>query len=185
MAGFDWDSIEDEFKGDFKPYAADGTYEVKLDKVEKKTTGNGKIVFEFFFQEDDEQQYPKASRFFFSDEKKKFRMFHYRNILMVLGMSKENAQKAIESCEGKNNDEAITDAYAQTFNRGAQKHPKIKIEVSTEEGSNGKSYARAEFADPSIHFSNNKKPASSPSIDVTEESDDASDSIDISEIPFD
>lgn len=185
MADFDWDSIEDEFKGDFKPYAEDGSYEVKLDKVEKKTTGNGKIVFEFYFQEDDDKQYPKASRFFFSDEKKKFRMYHYRNIMMVLGMSKDNAQKAVETCEGKNNDEAITDAYLQTFNRGAQKHPKIKIEVSTEEGSNGKSYARAEFADPSIHFSNNKKSTSSSSDSVLEESDDASDEIDIDSIPFD
>lgn len=175
----DWNAMEDEFKSDFKEYAPDGKYEVTLDKVEKKVTPNDKVVFEFFFKDGEEYQYPKASRFFFADEKKKFRCFHYRNIMMVLGASKENAQKAVESCEGKSGRDNITEAYLTAFSRLAQKHPKIKLEVTTEEGGNGKSYARGEFADPTIHFSDNKKKPTNP-VEMAEDSSDLS----IADIPF-
>ena len=176
---FDWNNMEDEFKGDFKPYAPDGSYEVVLDKVEKKEASTGTVFFEFFFKDTDEYQYPKVSRAFFRDEKKKFRAFHYRNIMMVLGASKENAQKAVEACEGKGSKENITEAYTQTFNRLAQKHPKIKLEVTTDDAANGKQYARGEFADPTVHFSNKKK-----TTDVLSTGEDASDTIDVAEIPF-
>lgn len=158
MAEFDWNNLENEFKGEYKQYAEDGTYDVVLDSVTEKTTNSGTIIFEFNFQEDDTYKYPKASRVFFKDEKKNFRCFHYRNIMMVLGAPKEKAQKAVETCEGKANREAIADAYAQMFDKLAQKHPTVKLEVSREENG-GKTYARGEFADQSIHFSDKKKPA--------------------------
>ena len=151
----DWDALDTEFSSDFKPYAADGTYEVKLDSVTKKTANTGTIFFEFNFEEDNECQYPKISRAFFKDEKVKFRIHHYKEIMKVLGATEDNARKAVEVCEGKANREAIADAYAQAFDRLAQKHPKVKLEVSSEEN-NGKTYARGEFADPSVHFSNKK-----------------------------
>lgn len=157
----DWNSIDNEYKNDFKPYAEDGKYTVTLDSVTLKTTDSGYMIFDFNFAEDENYKYPKASRFFFKDEKKNFRAFHYRNIMMVLGASKENAQKAVEACESGKNREAVADKYVQAFNRLAQKHPKVEIEVSTEE-KGGKSYARGEFHDQSIRFSDkkdDKKPA--------------------------
>lgn len=179
---FNWNDMEEEFKSDFKPYAEDGNYEVTLDSVTQKTAGTGTIFFEFNFKEDDAVQYPKVSRAFFKDEKKKFRAFHYRNIMMVLGASKENAQKAVESCEGKANREAIAETYVQAFNRLAQKHPTVKLEVTTE-ANNGKNYARGEFADPTIHFSNNKKSAAKAD-DVLPTDNEATGDIDIDNIPF-
>lgn len=176
MVEFDWNSAESEFGGDFKPYAEDGTYEVKLDKVEKKDTTTGKTVFEFYFEEGDTVQYPKVSRFFFDNARQRFRMVHYSRILQVLGISKDASRKVVEACESKSGDANVIEAYLQTFNRAAQKHPVVKLEVTTEEGSNGKQYARGEFANPTIHFSNNKK---------KEESEVNNDAIDILEIPFD
>ena len=155
MGKFDWDSMDSEFSSDFKPYVDNGTYEVKLASVTSKTASTGTIFFEFNFEEDKDFQYPKISRAFFKDEKIKFRAHHYKEIMKVLGASEDNARKAVEVCEGKANREAIADAYVETFNRLAQKHPKIKLEVSTETN-NGKDYARGEFADPSVHFSNKK-----------------------------
>lgn len=152
----DWDSMEEEFKSNFKPYAADGKYDVVLDNVTKKVASTGTIFFEFNFKDGEDEQYPKVSRALFADDKKKFRCYHYRNIMIVLGASKENAQKAVENCEKKANREAIADCYVQTFNRLAQKHPTVKLEVTTETNG-GKEYARGEFLDPSIHFSNNKQ----------------------------
>ena len=173
----DWNKIEEENKSDFKPYADDGTYEAELDNVTQKTAGTGTIFFEFNFKEDD-VQYPKVSRSLFKDEKMSFRIHHYKEIMKVLGASEDKARKAVEVCEGKPNREAIADAYTETFNRLAQKHPKVKIEVSRDLGSNGKSYARSEFADPSIHFSNNNKTSKPAEVLPTE------DDIDALEIPF-
>ena len=173
----DWNKIEEENKSDFKPYADDGPYEVELDNVTQKTAGTGTIFFEFNFKEDD-VQYPKVSRSLFKDEKMSFRIHHYKEIMKVLGASEDKARKAVEVCEGKPNREAIADAYTETFNRLAQKHPKVKIEVSRDLGSNGKSYARSEFADPSIHFSNNNKTSKPAEVLPTE------DDIDALEIPF-
>ncbi len=178
----DWEKIEEENKGGFKPYAADGNYEAKLDSVTQRTSGSGTIFFEFNFEEDDEFQYPKVSRALFKDEKLSFRIHHYKEIMKVLGASEENARKAVEVCEGKANREAIADAYTDTFNRLAKKHPKVKIEVFTEEN-NGKSYARGEFADPSIHFNNNKK-AEPKTAEALPSDDEVDGEVSVDSIPF-
>lgn len=172
-----WDTIEEENKSTFKPYVEDGTYEVTLDSVTQKTAGTGTIFFEFNFQEDDDVQYPKVSRAFFKDEKINFRAHHYKEIMKVLGASEDNARKAVETCEGKANREAIADAYTQTFNRLAQKHPKVKLEVTTEPARNGKSYAHGEFANPAVHFSNKKQAKAAESLPTDNE-------IDNLDIPF-
>jgi len=178
----DWEANEEENKSNFKPYASDGPYEVKLDSVTQKTAGTGTIFFEFNFEEDEDVQYPKVSRPLFKDEKRSFRIHHYKEIMKVLGASEDNARKAVEVCEGKANREAIADAYTETFNRLAQKHPKVKIEVSRDLGSNGKNYARGEFADPSIHFSNNNK--TSKSAEVLPTDGEVADDLDLDSIPF-
>lgn len=178
----DWNKIEEENKSDFKPYADDGTYEVELDSVTQKTAGTGTIFFEFNFKEDEDVQYPKVSRSLFKDEKMSFRIHHYKEIMKVLGANEDKARKAVEVCEGKPNREAIADAYTETFNRLAQKHPTVKIEVSRDLGSNGKSYARSEFADPSIHFSNNNK--TSKSAEVLPTDSEVADDLDLDSIPF-
>lgn len=174
---------KEEFGSKFKPYAGDGLYEVKLKDVTKKVANTGTIFFEFNFEESDEAQYPKISRALFRDEKQKFRAFHYAQIMMVLGATEETATKAVNACENKANREAVADAYVQMFNRLAQKHPKVKIEVSTEVN-NGKEYARGEFADPSVHFSNNSKPATK-SVDVLPDEVEVDTDIDLDEVPFD
>jgi len=179
--GIDWDQIEEENKGGFKPYAPNGVHEAELDSVTQKTAGTGTIFFEFNFEEDDDYQYPKISRALFKDEKKSFRIHHYKEIMRVLGASEDNARKAVEVCEGKANREAIADAYTETFNRLAQKHPKIKLEV-TSEANGDKTYARGEFADPSVHFSN--KNASSKPVETVPTDEDVDSDLDLDSIPF-
>ena len=174
----DWNKLEEEYKSDFKPYVEDGKYTVVLDSVTQKTTSGGSIVFEFNFQEDENCQYPKISRFLFKDEKKNFRMLHYRNIMMVLGAKKEAAQKAVETCESKANREAIADTYTQTFNRLAQKHPKVELVVTTETN-NGKDYAHGEFADKTVRFSNSSNIKQKPADELPSD-----DEIPLDGIPF-
>lgn len=162
----DMKTAKEEFNSDFKPYAPDGVHEATLKNVTKKVAGTGTIFFEFNFEDSDDYQYPKVSRAFFRDEKQKFRAYHYAQIMIALGAAEAAAEKAVNTCENKANREAISDAYVQMFDRLAQKHPKIKIEVSPEVAANGKTYARGEFADPAIHFGNNKNQAPAKAADV-------------------
>lgn len=175
---FNWDELDSQFANQFKAYAENGTYDVKLESVTQKVAGTGTIFFEFNFEETEDTKFPKISRAFFKDEKKNFRMHHYKEIMKVLGASEDNARKAVEVCEGKANRDAIADAYTQTFNKLAQKHPTIKLEVSTEVNQ-GKEYARGEFKDPAVHFGNKKesKPAEVVPTDIPEEGEDLLDSI--------
>lgn len=188
----DWTKIDEENKKEFKDYVVNGDYDVKLDSVVLKTFDNGGMAFKFAFEETDTDQYPEATRSFFSDEKKNFRCYHYRNLMMVLGASKENAQKAVEACEGGKNREAIADKYAQAFNRLAQKHPVVKIEVRDQYdrdgkprvSAKGKTYQESEFKDSSVYFPSNKKSAQSSDIlpsdgEVAEDGD-----LDLESIPF-
>ena len=181
MGNIDWDKLEEENKSEFKPYAKNGTHEVELESVTQKTAGTGTIFFEFNFKEGDDVQYPKVSRALFKDEKKSFRIHHYKEIMVVLGASETNARKAVEVCEGKSNREAIADAYTETFNRLAQKHPKVKLEVTTETN-NGKDYARGEFADERVHFSGKKQ--ANKSTEVIPTDDEVSGDISLEDLPF-
>lgn len=139
-----WDNIDKEMGGNFKDFAEDGKYTVECNDIEIKEVGaNGSIVMKFKFAEDD-YQYPTADHWL-SFKNDNFRQYHNRNLMMVLGATKENAQKAVEICEGKSGKDAIAKAYEQTFKKLLAKSPKVEIEVYTE----GK-YAKAEFLDRSV-----------------------------------
>jgi hypothetical protein len=160
-----WEELDKEMGGDFKNYAEDGKYDVKCDSIEVKEVGtNGSIIMKFGF-EDTDVQYPTADHWL-SFKNENFRKYHSRNLMMVLGASKENAEKAVDVCEGKGSKENIVKAYEQTFGKLVAKKPTVKIEVYTEAGNNGKDYARAEFADRSVampHGEDNKASADAQS----------------------
>ena len=180
----DWEALEEEMGGDFKNYADDGNYKVKCDSVEIKEVGtNGSIIMKFGFEED-EVVYPTADHWLtFKEGKDHWRKWHNRNLMMVLGATKENAQKAVDVCEGKSGKDNIVKAYEQTFKKLTAKKPEVEIEVFTERNDNdGKDYARAEFKDKSVAMphGDTKKKESSP----LEGAEDASDEIDLSDVPF-
>lgn len=146
-----WDTIDKEMGGNYKEFAPDGKYTVECNDIEIKEVGtNGSIIMKFGFAEGD-YKYPTADHWLtFKEGKENFRRYHNRNLMMVLGATKENAQKAVELCESKSGKDAITNAYEQTFKKLLSKSPKVEIEVYTE----GK-YAKAEFTDRSVAFPRN------------------------------
>ena len=186
----DWAKIDEENRKEFKDYAPNGDYIVALEGVTLKTFDNGGQVFEFAFEETDTTKYPLYQKSFFKDESKNFRCYHYRNIMMVLGASKENAQQAVEACENGKNREAIADKYTQAFNRLAQKHPKVHIEVrdrldrdgNPKVSPKGKTYQESELKDPSVYFPSNKK--STQSGDILPSDGEVAEDIDVDNLPF-
>lgn len=184
MATTNWEELDKEMGGDFKDFVEDGDYTVKCDSIEVKEVGtNGSIVMKFGFEEADNAQYPTADHWL-SFKNENFRKYHSRNLMMVLGASKENAQKAVDICESKSGKDAIVKAYEQTFGKLVTKKPEVEIEVYTERNqSNGKDYARAEFKDRSVAMPHGDKPAKTEKVDdplAGSEEVDLSDS----DIPF-
>jgi hypothetical protein len=169
MAKLDWEEIEEAAMGNnqYLDYADNGEYKVKVAEV--KSNANGSGWFDFTFQDTD-VKFPKMSVAFFKDEKVKFRAHYYKEILKLLGCTEEQARKAVEVCEGKDDRELVRKAYAEAFGKLAAKHPSIDIEVRPQidrDGNpvvseNGTPYSETVFGKKTgLQFSRkeNKKPA--------------------------
>ena len=153
MPNIDWENLENEMGGKYKDYAPEGTYKVKCIGVEVKEVGsNGSVVEKFQFEEGD-YQYPTADHWI-SRKNDKFRAYHQKNLLVLLGASEANARTAVEKAEEKDFDYAVK-AYEAALGRLVSKKPEVEIEVYQD----GK-YSRAEFTSRSVampHGDSDKK----------------------------
>lgn len=145
----DWSAIEENAGGNYKPYAPDGEATVTVKDAQARTASTGTVWIELLMEDGEKYAYPKVSHPL-SFKNDNWRAWHFMNILKELGVTEANAKKAIEVCESKSSQDAKVSAYEQTFKRIAAKHPTISIMVSSEEGANGKAYARGEFKNPAI-----------------------------------
>lgn len=167
---FDWDKIDREDKSsNFKEYAQDGVYTVTVDHVDVHELASGSVAQDFFMTEDD-YKYPRITHWI-SFNNKEWTAKHQRNLMMLLGASKENAQKAVEICESKGEKKKIIAAYQQTFDKLLAKMPSVEIEVWKEEGSK---YSEADFTDRSVRMnrpedgSKNEKKNDEITLDIAE-----------------
>lgn len=180
-----WEDLDKEMGGNFKDFANDGVHKVKCNGVEIKEVGsNGSVIMKFGFEEDN-VKYPTADHWL-SFKNENFRKYHSRNLMMVLGATKDAAQKAVDMCEGKSGKDAIVKAYEQTFGKLVSKKPEVEIEVYTERNqSNGKDYARAEFTDRSVAMPHgDEQPKENKADDPLAGAEDASNEITMDELPF-
>lgn len=181
-----WEDLDKEMGGNFKDFANDGVHKVKCNGVEIKEVGtNGSVIMKFGFEETDDVQYPTADHWL-SFKNENFRKYHSRNLMMVLGTTKDAAQKAVDMCEGKSGKDAIVKAYEQTFGKLVAKKPEVEIEVYTERNqSNGKDYARAEFTDRSVAMPHGEMSQKSPTEAPAEESPlEGAEEVDLGDLPF-
>lgn len=182
----DWKALAEEQGPKFKPYAADGKYTAKVADVEFREVGtNGSVAAEFKFEETDDYQFPKATHWL-SFKNDNWRKWHFKCLLETLGVATANAEKAIDACESKTEKDAKVKAYEQTFEKAANRHQEVDIEVFTElNESNGKEYARAEFLDQNVAMPHDNAPVKAqdvlPEVDDVPEGEDA---ISIEDIPF-
>lgn len=197
-AEIDWDKIEEENKREYKNYAEVGTYKVKVigTSIRDVDTQSGvQHIIKFDIAETDDTKYPGIDRWVFKNNVS-FRQYHYRNLFMVLGCSKDGAKAAVEECEGAGGYDAIAEKYAKTLGQVANKYKReIEIEVRPQVDRNGeyvinaksgKPYTESEFVDQSVHFAATKAKQSNDSpLDIKpEEIMDDADTIDPSDIPF-
>lgn len=174
MASINWDSIEEEYKGgDFKEYAPEGKYTVKLKDVELKQAGNkGNYIVKFKFEETDQYQFPTADHWM-SKDKTNWRIKHMKELLTVLSGNEDNAKKACELAESKGSFDYAVQGYERAFSTLAKKKPEVEIEVWQE----GK-YSRAEFTDRRVAMKRDDNPmAGAEEVDLS--GDDG-----LGELPF-
>ena len=143
-----WDEIEKSAGGEYKDYATAGVYDVKVEKVDIHEISTGSVAQDFYFAEDD-YKYPKATHWL-SFKNDKWRCLHQRNLMMLLGATKEAAQKAVEICESKGSKDAIISTYQQTYDKLLKKNPMVEIEVWKDDGAK---YSDADFTDKSVRMS--------------------------------
>lgn len=171
MAGLDWNDIQESVGGNYKNYAGDGDYKVKCDSVEIKEVGqNGSVIMKFGFEEND-VQYPTADHWL-SFKNDKWRQWHNKCLMQVLGATEDGAKKAVEMAESKSGKDNIIKSYEACYKKLLAKKPEVEIEVYTERNqNNGKDYARAEFTDRSVNMNNgNKKEDKAPAEENRSES---------------
>lgn len=148
----DWNSIDEEFGGDFLPYAEPGKYTVKFCDVEVKPVGSkGNNIVKFMF-EDTDVKFPSADHWM-SKDKTNWRIKHMKDLLTVLSGNEENAKKVCEMAESKNDFEYAAKAYEKAFATLAKKKPEVEIEVYPD----GK-YSRAEFTDRRVAMKRDDSP---------------------------
>lgn len=175
----DWNAIKEQMGGNYKNYAEDGKYEAKCDGVEIKEVGsNGSIIMKFHLEDGDGVQYPTIDHWLtFKEGKDNWRKWHNRCLMVVLGASEENAEKAVDMCESKSGKEAITKAYEQAFKKLLAKKPIIKFEVYTENN-----YAKSEFLDRSVAFSRDNEATKKETENILEQGEEVD--LSDSELPF-
>ncbi len=182
MAGINWSEAEEKSGKKYKDYAPSGVHKVKVAGVNHHEVGvNGSIAQDFEFLEDDNYQYPKVTHWL-SFNNKNWRFVHNRQLMMLFGASKENAQKAVELCESKSGKDAIVKAYQQTYERLLKKQPEVEIEVWPDGKSGGK-YSRADFTSSSVRMSHpDDEPYNGSNSDVMSDGEEIT--IDQDDLPF-
>lgn len=177
---WNWNEIEQNAGGNFKSYAPNGQYKVKLAKAEVKDNPNWKspmVVFEW--TEDDQYTYPKSTAHALSLGNANWRRFHHRNLLMEFGIAKDAAQKAIEVAEKDENRDVIVKAYQSMYDRIAQRHPEVEIVVRdqikngvVQRSDKGTAYSEVDFVNPQVatgQRNDNPNPLDGETVELDEE----------------
>ena len=175
-----WGEAEEKAGGQFKDYAPSGVYKVKVVSVDHHEAGkNGSIAQDFKFAEDENYQYPKVTHWL-SFKNDNWRFIHNRSLMMLFGISKDDAQKAVEICESKGNKDAIVKTYQQTYEKLLKKQPEVEIEVWPD----GK-YSRADFTSNSVRMSHPDDEPYKKSDDIMDGAEEVSlETDEMGELPF-
>lgn len=133
----DWNALEDQFNN-FKPQAPEGTYKIKVDKIEVKQLPSGSIPVTFTFANSKDYSFPWCTHWI-STNNAGWTQWHHFQLLQVLGINKDNAKQAITKLYDKdivNTEELIRD-FQNIYKKVAEKHPEVEIVVRPQVDQNG------------------------------------------------
>lgn len=189
----DWNKLEDQFNS-FKPQAPEGTYKVKVEKVEVKQLPSGSIPVTFTFANSKDHSFPWCTHWV-SIGNVGWTQWHHKQLLQVLGVNEDNAKKAIENAydkctSGSTMPAALITALQNIYDKIAAKKPEVEIVVRPQVDQNGefrysqKGYQQfeSEFTDPRV-FSAQQTKQQTKQEDVEQEAEEDL-GIEDDEMPF-
>lgn len=184
-----WDALEEKFNN-FKPQAPEGTYKVKVEKVEVKQLGSGSIPVKFTFANSKDYSFPWCTHWV-STGNAGWTQWHHKQLLQVLGVNEDNAKKAIDNAYDKGTTtEALIKAFQAIYDKIAGKKPEVEIVVRPQLDQNGefryskKGYQQfeSEFTDARVFSAQQTKQQMKQEEAIQESEDDLS--LEEDDIPF-
>lgn len=126
-ANIDWDKVEEENKPMYKDYAPEGNHKTKVKEVALQEASTGSKGIRFILADNDEYAFPKyGATAWLSSKNPGWRQHHMKEIFVVLGFTEEQARKAVEQCEDK---EDMAKAYLAMFEKALPKSKEIEVAV--------------------------------------------------------
>ena len=178
----DWNKLNEEYKPKYKDFAPEGEHHTKVaaavqvESSQKKTPG-----IQFTFEDNDNYSFPKFGvTHWLSFKNEGWRKHHFKELMVVLGAKEADAEKAVDTCEDKGDQDKIVKAYALAFKRLADKHPEVDIAVYKDDPAD--KYTRCDFASNTVRM-NRPEAKKADSTDVFDEAEEASDISD-DDLPF-
>ena len=127
MPNIDWEKIEEENKVTFKDYAPEGTHKTKVKEVALREASTGSKGINFILDENEEYKFPKYGAVaWVSTKNDSWRIHHMKELFVVLGFTEEQARKAVEQCEEK---EDLAKAYLAMFEKALPKSKEVEVDV--------------------------------------------------------
>ena len=126
MANIDWDKVEEDNKPNYLPYAEEGVHKTKVAEVKLQEASTGRKGIRFILADNKENAFPKYGATAWLFDKDSFRQHHMKEIFVVLGFTEEQARKAVEQCESK---EDMAKAYLAMFEKALPKAKEVEVAV--------------------------------------------------------
>lgn len=174
-----WEQVEKEntLNSKYKDYAPEGIYKTKIDSVElqeAKTTGSKGI--RFILADNAEYKFPKYGAVaWLSSKNPGWRQHHMKELFVVLGFTEEQARKAVEQAEDK---EDLGKAYIAMFEKALPKAKEVEVEVFYKDENS--QYTTWDFTSNKVRMTRPEKGESKPTVKESSEEE----TIDLGDIPF-
>lgn len=124
----DWVKVEEDNKGDYKDFAPEGIHKTKIKEVVLKEANTGSKGIEFRLADNKDYAFPKYGAVaWVSLKNDSWRIHHMKELFVVLGFTEEQARKAVEQCEAK--EDKLAEAYFDMFKKALPKAKEVEVDV--------------------------------------------------------
>lgn len=126
-ATIDWEQVEKDNEMKYKDYAPEGTHTTKVAEVAIQEASTGSKGIRFVLAENDEYKFPKyGATAWLSSKNPGWRQHHMKELFVVLGFTEDQARKAVEQCEDKDD---LAKAYLAMFEKALPKSKEVEVAV--------------------------------------------------------
>lgn len=175
-ANIDWEKIEKENTVKFKDYAPEGVHKTKVESVELQEAKTGSKGIRFILADNDDYAFPKYGAVaWLSSKNPGWRQHHMKELFVVLGFTEEQARKAVEQCEDKDD---LGKAYLAMFEKALPKSKEVEVDVFYRNEDD--QYTTWDFASSKVRMTKPEKGESKSAANESSEEE----TIDLDSIPF-